>query len=232
MQTKMLASVNCVEEALTVLECGVDIIDLKNPSQGALGALPLDLVKDIVKAIDGQGIISATIGDLPMEVDVVKKGTEDMISTGVDIVKIGFFGTENHVECIRALKPYADQGIKLVAVLFAENGSVVDLVPEFAAAGFYGVMVDTAVKNGLTLTDHYSHDDITEFVTAAKKHDLLVGLAGSIKLHHVKLLKPYAPSYLGFRGALCDNHQRTSTLNVDKVKEIVKEMTIDYQFEA
>jgi len=228
----MLASVNCVEEALTVLECGVDIIDLKNPSQGALGALPLDLVKDIVKAIDGQGIISATIGDLPMEVDVVKKGTEDMISTGVDIVKIGFFGTENHVECIRALKPYADQGIKLVAVLFAENGSVVDLVPEFAAAGFYGVMVDTAVKNGLTLTDHYSHDDITEFVTAAKKHDLLVGLAGSIKLHHVKLLKPYAPSYLGFRGALCDNHQRTSTLNVDKVKEIVKEMTIDYQFEA
>jgi len=228
----MLASVNCVEEALTVLECGVDIIDLKNPSQGALGALPLDLVKDIVKAIDGQGIISATIGDLPMEVDVVKKGTEDMISTGVDIVKIGFFGTENHVECIRALKPYADQGIKLVAVLFAENGSVVDLVPEFVAAGFYGVMVDTAVKNGLTLTDHYSHDDITEFVTAAKKHDLLVGLAGSIKLHHVKLLKPYAPSYLGFRGALCDNHQRTSTLNVDKVKEIVKEMTIDYQFEA
>jgi (5-formylfuran-3-yl)methyl phosphate synthase len=224
MQTKMLASVNCVEEALTVLECGVDIIDLKNPSQGALGALPLDLVKDIVKTIDGRGIISATIGDLPMEVDVVKKGTEDMISTGVDIVKIGFFGTENHVACIRALKPYADAGTKLVAVLFAENGSVVHLVPELADAGFYGVMVDTAVKNGLTLTDHYDHDAIKEFVDLAKEHDLLVGLAGSIKLYHVKQLKPYKPSYLGFRGALCDNHQRTATLNVDKVKGIVEEM--------
>ena len=229
-KTKMLASVNCVEEALQVLESGVDIIDLKNPSQGALGALPFDLVREIVTAVDGRGILSATIGDLPMEVDIVKKGTEDMIATGVDIVKIGFFGTENHVDCIRALKSYADAGTKLVAVLFAENGNVVHLVPEFADAGFYGVMVDTAVKNGLTLTDHYDHDDIIEFVDAVKSHGMLVGLAGSIKLHHVKMLKPYTPSYLGFRGALCDNHQRTAILNVDKVKEIVEEMAIDYQF--
>jgi len=34
--TGMLASVNCVAEALLVLEAGVDIIDLKQPALGAL----------------------------------------------------------------------------------------------------------------------------------------------------------------------------------------------------
>ena len=37
--TGMLASVNSVAESLLVLSAGVDIIDLKQPALGALGAL-------------------------------------------------------------------------------------------------------------------------------------------------------------------------------------------------
>ena len=47
---KMLASVTSVDEALIALDAGVDMIDLKNPSTGALGALDPALVKDIVEA--------------------------------------------------------------------------------------------------------------------------------------------------------------------------------------
>ena len=46
--TGMLASVATLAEARLVEESGVDIIDLKNPAEGALGALPLAEVVRIV----------------------------------------------------------------------------------------------------------------------------------------------------------------------------------------
>ena len=42
--TRMLASVCTIKEAQIVLREGVDIIDLKDPKSGALGALDLDTI--------------------------------------------------------------------------------------------------------------------------------------------------------------------------------------------
>ncbi|MBE0435773.1 MAG: hypothetical protein IBX56_08225, partial [Methylomicrobium sp.] len=69
--TGMLASVSKLDEALRILNFEVDIIDLKQPSQGALGALDTMTVARIVKAINGQCPISATVGDLPMIPEVI-----------------------------------------------------------------------------------------------------------------------------------------------------------------
>ena len=89
--TGMLASVNSLAEARLVLEAGVDIIDLKQPEQGALGALALADVRAIVTEIDGRCLVSATIGDLPMQPEVVFNAVKAMAETGVDYIKIGFF---------------------------------------------------------------------------------------------------------------------------------------------
>ncbi|MGZ8935852.1 MAG: (5-formylfuran-3-yl)methyl phosphate synthase, partial [Methylobacter sp.] len=61
--TGMLASVNNLKEAALVLSANVDIIDLKQPALGALGALETDSVKKIVTWVDGRCPVSATIGD-------------------------------------------------------------------------------------------------------------------------------------------------------------------------
>ena len=45
--TGMLASVNTIDEALWVLNAGVDIIDLKEPANGALGALEPETITTI-----------------------------------------------------------------------------------------------------------------------------------------------------------------------------------------
>ncbi len=50
--TKMLASVTGTEEAETAIECNVDIIDLKDPKAGALGALPTAGIRALVAAIN------------------------------------------------------------------------------------------------------------------------------------------------------------------------------------
>ena len=63
----MLASVNSLEEALLLQGHNVDIIDLKQPAQGALGALSTAVVADIVAQLKPNAKISATIGDLAMQ---------------------------------------------------------------------------------------------------------------------------------------------------------------------
>lgn len=47
--TGMLASIKNLREAEFVLNANVDIIDLKQPEFGALGALPVELVAEIVQ---------------------------------------------------------------------------------------------------------------------------------------------------------------------------------------
>ncbi len=65
--TMMLASVRSLDEALIALEGGADLIDLKEPSRGALGALDHAAVRICVQAIGGRRPVSATIGDLPVD---------------------------------------------------------------------------------------------------------------------------------------------------------------------
>lgn len=218
--TQMLASVTSVQEALIALGAGVDIIDLKNPAEGALGALPLAVIREIVAAIDGRKVISATIGDLAMEPELLMRSTAHTEISGVDIIKLGFFGAANHRQCIKALQPLIAKGLRVVAVLFADQNPDFGLLPELEKAGFCGVMLDTANKDGGSLLDHLLLDDLLAFVKLARSYRLQSGLAGSLRLEHVPTLAALSPSYLGFRGAICANLQRNSPISKFKAIEI------------
>ena len=215
----MLASVTSVEEALIALDAGVDIIDLKNPVAGALGALKLTLVRKIVLAMNHRSILSATIGDLPMSPALIIDATKSMLETEVDIVKIGFFGQMHHMECLTALKHLAEKS-KLIAVLFADQNPNLALLPLIANAGFYGVMLDTANKSNGHLLNYLNADDLLGFVDYASTFGLETGLAGSVQASHIKALCEVRPSYLGFRGALCEQNNRTLSLDPLKILSI------------
>ena len=119
--TMMLASVRSLDEALIALEGGADLIDLKEPSRGALGALDHAAVRICVQAIGGRRPVSATIGDLPsMDPQSMTAAVERMAATGVDFIKIGFFAHPLAIDCARALARLAD-GAQLVAVIFADE---------------------------------------------------------------------------------------------------------------
>lgn len=215
--SRMLASVTNVKEALIALEGGADIIDLKDPSQGALGALSQEVIREIVKAVDHRKPVSATIGDLPMQPELVAEAVRNTAATGVDIVKIGFFGRERHAECIHALQPLATQGIRMVAVLFADGAPDFGLVPQLAHAGIHGVMLDTAIKNGKRLRDHLDNAQLQSFVEQAHEQSLLVGLAGSLAIFDVEALVKLDADYLGFRGALCQASERKAALDSQRL---------------
>lgn len=216
----MLASVTNVEEALMALNAGVEMVDLKNPVAGALGALEHAVVEAIVKSIDARATVSATIGDLPMDPALILDASKAMLASGVDVVKIGFFGNEFHQTCLNTLAPLAKEGCKLIAVMFADENPDIQLLAPIAQAGFYGVMLDTAHKNGNHLLTHMSLQALADFVQTATALGLQTGLAGSLQAAHIHDLSNIGPSYLGFRGALCADSERTSKLVPEKMNSI------------
>ena len=121
--TGMLASVTTVKEAQLVLNGGVDIIDLKNPEQGALGALNTHVVSAIVESLAGASITSATIGDIEPNDASLYDLIVSMAKTGVDYVKVGLFDDNATELFLDALNRASEHKIKVIVVLFAENYS-------------------------------------------------------------------------------------------------------------
>lgn len=210
--TGMLASVATLAEARLAARAGVDIIDLKAPQAGALGALPQAAVRCIVADLDGSRPVSATIGDLPMEPETVLAAARNMAATGVDYVKIGFFAGGDWTGCVAALASLAAE-VPLVAVLFGDQYPDFRIVPRLARAGFRGAMLDTADKGRGSLTGLCALGDLGEFVERVQGQGMLCGLAGSLRPADVPLLRPLRPDYLGFRGALCRGSRRTSAID-------------------
>lgn len=214
-----LASVTTAGEAEVALRGGADIIDCKDPSAGALGALGTETVREIVRCIGGRLPVSATVGDLPSDPEVLVPAAAEMSGTGVDIVKIGFFGGEDPRRAIAALGEAFARSTDLVAVLMADQDPDVVLVAELSAAGFAGVMLDTADKSAGRLTSVLSAARLKEFVRLARDNRLFVGLAGSLRESDIAVLTGFSPDMLGFRGALCAEG-RVSALELDRVVSV------------
>lgn len=218
MTPRLLISVRDVNEACMALAAGADLIDLKEPDAGALGAVDSLLARDIVKAIAGRRATSATVGDLPADAANLTHAARRTASAGVDYVKIGFLPSPGADVCgvIGALAPVAAQ-VPLIAVLFADAMPEGDPVTAASAAGFAGVMLDTANKRRGRLLDYAGGFSLGEFVSSAKRRGLICGLAGSLRRQDISQLAMLGPDYLGFRGAACVDDCRGGGLDAGRV---------------
>jgi uncharacterized protein (UPF0264 family) len=211
--TRLLASVRSVPEARQALAGGADILDLKEPSAGALGAVPLAVSAAVVRLVAGRVPVSATIGDLPMEPHTLARAVTARAATGVTFVKIGFFRTALFQSCLDAIEGAPRGEARLVAVLFADRSPPVHRLEAIAAAGFSGVMLDTCAKGAGGLRVHATDATLADFLAQARRVRLFAGLAGSLELGDIGPLLALRPDYLGFRGALCAGGARNSVLD-------------------
>jgi uncharacterized protein (UPF0264 family) len=160
--TAMLASVNSLAEAEVVFRAGVDVLDLKDPQRGVLGAVPPDVAGAAARCYGGRCLVSATIGDVPPEPEPVARGIRAMAATGVDIVKVGIFGPDASPALLAALA--AGPVTRIVAVLFAEFGLQPALLAALGRCGIRGVMLDTAEKGTGGLRRKLTESELREFV--------------------------------------------------------------------
>lgn len=222
--TQLLTSVQNFEEALSVAEVGTDILDLKNPQQGALGAVDKKLIPQITAQFSGQIPISVTIGDVvTMDIQTIVQAVKQRSVYEIDFIKIGFFPTQhkNYDDVFNALCPLTKNKPKLIAVFFADQQQITDInIKAIKQAGFSGIMLDTANKQQGHLLQHCTIEQLVVFVKQVKKSGLLSGLAGSLREEDIRKLKVTAVDYLGFRGALCQQQQRQASIDKKAVKRI------------
>jgi uncharacterized protein (UPF0264 family) len=210
--TLFLASVRDAAEAEMAIRAGADIIDLKDPHQGALGALPLDAIATSVRSVARRAPVSATVGDLPMHAESIRDALLAASATGVDYVKLGLFPGSDAERCLGPLQTEAPSA-RLILVVFADALPNFDAIGAAVRAGIPGIMLDTLGKDGRSLLDHLSLDALGSFVTRAKAEGLTAGLAGSLRAEHVPALLALRPDVLGFRGALCQGGARNATFD-------------------
>jgi len=217
--TALLASVRTVAEATSAVESGADIIDLKDPKRGALGALPLALIETIVTRVRAVSAnpISATIGDLEDgALDEMARRVRATTSTGVDFVKVGVAHGPNSRAALQLL---AGLPARVVPLFLADAGLDLALIEAACAAGFPIVMVDTADKRTGSLFDCVAPPVLEQMIAIVHDAGARAGLAGSLRFEHVAALRALQPDIAGFRGALCDG-DRTGTLVGEKVRAL------------
>lgn len=226
---KLLISVRNAEEALIAAECGVDIIDLKEPANGPLGCASPATVAEFSSAMALRDLqTSVAAGELIASPPSLP-GSSD---AAVHYVKCGTSGYADRGGWSGAFRTdwqrWADRVVKQqavpVPVFYADAESCRGLPPETIAAnasslGTEMVLIDTWEKRGgLTLLDCLSRQRLALIATALRELNVGLALAGSLSKDDIPLLSDVGAEVVGFRGAACigrDRHQRLDTGQVE-----------------
>jgi dihydroneopterin aldolase len=217
--TAMLASVRSEAEAQIALDGGADIVDFKDPDQGALGALGAEVIAAAMRRVAGRVPTSATAGDWPLQPAALCAAVDRIGGTAVDFVKLGLLPGEPLSDCIEALAPLAAR-YRLVAVFFADRGVPLDALGWLQRAGFAGAMIDTFDKTRGSLRQHLQDGELRAFVGLGRQLGLITGLAGSLRIEDIAPLARLAPDLLGFRGALCEPGGRARPLSLERMRAV------------
>jgi hypothetical protein len=221
-----------IEEAIESLKGGADIIDVKNPKEGSLGANFPWVIKNISDLVKKHGKeLSATTGDLPYKPGTASLAALGAAVAGADYIKVGLYGVKNAEEAykvisavVKAVKDY-DSKKKVVAAAYADHYRIsavspLELPKVGAKANVDGVMVDTAIKDGTTLFDHMKLEDIAKFVEEAHAGGMFCALAGSLSWSHIRTLKELSPDIIGVRTMVCENG-RNSMIRSELVSKLM-----------
>ena len=221
---RLLVSVRSIDEALLAADGGAHFIDLKEPSAGALGGLPVATIRAIVAALrlQGRGLpVSATIGDLSMDdVPAVLARVAEVGDCGVDYVKVGIPREPGAAAVLDAL---ARVSHAVVPVFIADRGLDNALIELACVLRFPGVMADTADKLAGSLFDAVPAAELQHFVARVRSAGALVGLAGALRLPQLPALRALAPDFAGFRSAVCGADRRAA-LDPQRLRELVAEV--------
>ncbi len=201
--TRLLVSVRSAEEARAAIAGGADIIDVKEPMRGSLGAASAATVREVVRAVSGRCAVSVALGELREAPDV------SWIPEGVSWAKVGLReSSPDWRDQLSAL--FTSVGVAPIAAAYARfHGddpwpSVQDVLDWAVARPAAGILIDTCVKDGRSLRDSPDASGLPAIVDRAHRHGLLVALAGSLDVRALPWAMALRPDVIAVRGAACE----------------------------
>lgn len=224
--TGLLVSVRDRLEAADVLRAGVDLVDVKEPLAGPLGAASPRVWREVVDCVAGEVPVSLALGEL------LDEGLEERLAAvpaGTSYLKLGLAGCQDNDSWRSLWKDALAQlpaGPRPVAVIYAdfplarspEPAEVLEAAQEL---GCPAVLVDTFDKRAGNLLAHWSYDRICQHVEQAQQRGIKVVLAGSLDERAVGLLAMPTVDLLAVRGAACAG-ERDGRLDPGKVARLVQ----------
>jgi uncharacterized protein (UPF0264 family) len=231
---KLLISPVDEKEAEEVIAGGANILDVKNPKEGALGANFPWIIKRIRQITPKNIEVSCTLGDVPNLPGATSLAALGAATTGVDYIKAGLYGLKTKEEAVylmqsvaKAVRDY-NSSIKVVATGYADArrvGSVNPmLIPDIAHEAEADIaMIDTAIKDGKNLFAFLTINQLRNFVNAAHDRGLEAALAGSLRKEDLSAVYALGADVVGLRGAACTHGDRVDgRITRETVRELVE----------
>ncbi len=215
MAARLLVSVFELGEVEAALEGGADIVDVKNPAEGSLGAAAPGLLRAVRARTQGRALLSAALGDAPHLPGTLALAAAGAAACGADYAKVGLLGSarpeqaEALLSAVQAAAAASRAGTRVVAVAYADAARVGGLPPSdlprvAARSGVHGVMLDTAVKDGVTTLDLLGEGGLAAFLDEARSLGLETALAGALRPEELSRIAGLGAGILGVRGSACD----------------------------
>lgn len=222
---QLLVSPSSIEEAKSSLSA--DIIDVKKPSEGSLGANFPWIVRGI-KEIAGKKPVSAAIGDNEYKPGTAALSAYGAAHAGADYIKVGlmFDGDNRAREVIEAVttavkREFPEKYVVIAAYAdFARMGTISPLAISslVADAGADIAMIDTGIKDGRSLFEFMDEETLARFTARNRELGLQTALAGSLKFEDLDALKRINPEIIGVRGMVCGG-DRSTTVRAELVEK-------------
>jgi (5-formylfuran-3-yl)methyl phosphate synthase len=224
---KLLVSVVDAAEARLAVAGGVDVVDVKNPAEGSLGAPAPGVIAQVRSVLPAERPLSAAIGDLPSLPGTAALAALGAARSGAAYVKIGLWGsstTEQAVAVLRAAQDAVGGDAEVVAVTYADAARVPSrplpprqLVAAARLAGVAGCLLDTSVKDGRGLLTWLAAAELAELVAEAHDAGLEMALAGELRAEDLPAVRATGADIAGVRSAACRDGRRTAPLDPERI---------------
>ena len=230
MSPRLLVSVVSAEEARRAITGGADIVDVKDPAEGALGAPAPRVVSEVARAVGTAGPVSVALGDLPDLPHTAALAARGAALSGAAFVKVGLRGVRELDRAVAMMSAVADAvgpDIAVIAAAYADARALDPpaLAPAWLPAlvertGITGALVDTFVKDGRGLYGWLSEAELADLIDRTHRVGAIFGVAGQLRPGE---LCRVAADVVGVRSAVCRGGDRAAELNTDLVAAAVAE---------
>jgi uncharacterized protein (UPF0264 family) len=229
---RLLVSVVDATEARAAVDGGADVIDVKNPAEGSLGAPSPEVVRRIRSSVPGHLPVSVALGDMPSLPGTAALAAAGAVASGATYVKVGLWGTSTEREAVALLQAIAgavagSPRVSVIAAAYADAERVPSrplpprlLVRVARSARVTGCLLDTALKDGRGLLEWLGPAELAGLVAEAHAAGLEMALAGGLRGEDLRVVRDAGADTAGVRSAVCRDGRRSAPLEAQRVLEL------------
>lgn len=224
--SRLLVSVRSVEEAKAALAGGADLIDVKEPAHGSLGRASDSVIRDILSFVASRQPVSAALGE-------VEDHPTPFSDRGLMFAKCGLSGCSQspdwqwNLRRLASLQQQIDPACQLVPVAYADwkrasAPSPLEVCTLACESPFGAFLLDTWQKDGTSLLDWLSVDEIDHLCRVCRAAGRPIALAGSLGQTQIAALTSAEPDWFAVRGAACQGKDRSQVIDLEAVRGLTQ----------